>query len=100
MAKIIYGVAGEGFGHSSRSHLIGRHLLTLCALEHPPEERFARLNAQMATRCHGAGAAAYLILNFFRVSTDLTRLCRSATASSRGHPRNSSSWIWQAAEAL
>ncbi|HUT29120.1 MAG TPA: MJ1255/VC2487 family glycosyltransferase [Sedimentisphaerales bacterium] len=27
MAKIIYGVAGEGFGHSSRSHLIGRRLL-------------------------------------------------------------------------
>lgn len=27
MAKIIYGVAGEGFGHSSRSHLIGQRLL-------------------------------------------------------------------------
>jgi uncharacterized protein (TIGR00661 family) len=27
MAKIVYGVAGEGFGHSSRSHLIGQHLL-------------------------------------------------------------------------
>jgi uncharacterized protein (TIGR00661 family) len=27
MAKIIYGVAGEGFGHSSRSHLIGQSLL-------------------------------------------------------------------------
>ena len=27
MAKIIYGVAGEGFGHSSRSHLIGRRLI-------------------------------------------------------------------------
>jgi UDP:flavonoid glycosyltransferase YjiC (YdhE family) len=27
MAKIIYGVAGEGFGHSSRSHVIGRHLI-------------------------------------------------------------------------
>lgn len=27
MAKILYGVAGQGFGHSSRSHLIGRHLL-------------------------------------------------------------------------
>ena len=27
MARIIYGVAGEGFGHSSRSHLIGQRLL-------------------------------------------------------------------------
>ena len=27
MAKIIYGVAGEGFGHSSRTHLIGQHLI-------------------------------------------------------------------------
>lgn len=27
MANIIYGVAGEGFGHSSRSHLIGRRLI-------------------------------------------------------------------------
>lgn len=27
MARIIYGVAGEGFGHSSRSHLIGQHLI-------------------------------------------------------------------------
>lgn len=27
MARIIYGVAGQGFGHSSRSHLIGKHLI-------------------------------------------------------------------------
>ncbi len=27
MARIIYGVAGEGFGHSSRSHLIGQRFL-------------------------------------------------------------------------
>jgi uncharacterized protein (TIGR00661 family) len=27
MARIIYGVAGEGFGHSSRSHAIGQHLI-------------------------------------------------------------------------
>ncbi len=27
MAKIVYGVAGEGFGHSSRAHLIGQRLL-------------------------------------------------------------------------
>jgi uncharacterized protein (TIGR00661 family) len=27
MARIIYGVAGEGFGHSSRAHLIGQHLI-------------------------------------------------------------------------
>lgn len=27
MAKIVHGVTGEAFGHSSRSHLIGQHLL-------------------------------------------------------------------------
>jgi len=27
MAKIIYAVAGEGFGHSSRSHLVGQRLI-------------------------------------------------------------------------
>lgn len=27
MAKILYGVAGEGFGHSSRSELTGQHLI-------------------------------------------------------------------------
>ena len=27
MAGIIYAVAGEGFGHSSRSHLIGQRLI-------------------------------------------------------------------------
>ena len=27
MARIIYGVAGEGFGHSSRSHLIGQRFI-------------------------------------------------------------------------
>lgn len=27
MARIIYGVAGQGFGHSSRSHLIGQYLI-------------------------------------------------------------------------
>jgi uncharacterized protein (TIGR00661 family) len=27
MARILYGVAGEGFGHSSRSHLIGQYLI-------------------------------------------------------------------------
>jgi len=27
MARIVYGVAGEGFGHSSRSHLIGKRLI-------------------------------------------------------------------------
>ena len=27
MARILYGVAGEGFGHCSRAHLIGRYLL-------------------------------------------------------------------------
>lgn len=27
MARILYGVADEGFGHSSRSHVIGQHLI-------------------------------------------------------------------------
>ncbi len=27
MAKIIYAVAGEGFGHASRAHLIGQRFL-------------------------------------------------------------------------
>jgi uncharacterized protein (TIGR00661 family) len=27
MARIIYGVAGEGFGHSSRAHIIGKRLI-------------------------------------------------------------------------
>ncbi len=172
MARILYGVAGEGFGHSSRSHLIGQHLvdaghevvflasrkslaylrnhfganvhevfglclvcqnrnlsplrtvttnlaqfldrrsvnrelyskviepfnpdvvisdfepfsalwawrhgvpsvsinhqdlLTMCELEHPPGQRLAKLGAQLVTRCHHFGAAAYIILNFFRV---------------------------------
>jgi uncharacterized protein (TIGR00661 family) len=171
MAKIIYGVAGEGFGHSSRTHLIGQHLieaghevlfatsgkslsylrkhfgeqvkeigglclvckdgrlvpsktvatnlsrflanrrtnldlyrttfepfqpdlvisdfepfsawwawrnavplvgidnqhvLTTCELEHPPGQRLSRFNAEIVTRCHCVGAAAYIILSFFR----------------------------------
>lgn len=171
MARIIYGVAGEGFGHSSRSHLIGQHLidaghdvlfitsgralsylkthfgsrvkevfglrliyqdrtlsvtrtvttnlcrffesrqanralyrdvlepfepdlvlsdfepfsawwawrsgvpfvsidhehlLSLCKLDHPPGHRFPRVNAEVVTRCHYIGAAAYIVLNFFR----------------------------------
>jgi uncharacterized protein (TIGR00661 family) len=171
MARIIYGVAGEGFGHSSRSHLIGQHLidaghdvlfvasrkslrylrkhfadsvkeifglclvyenrnlspfrtvttnlsrflkgrttnaelfsrvlepfepdlvisdfepfsawwawgqhvpfvsinhqhmLTHCDIDHDPGEWLSRLNAHVVTRCHYFGAAAYVILNFFR----------------------------------
>jgi uncharacterized protein (TIGR00661 family) len=27
MARILYGVAGEGFGHSTRAHIIGQHLI-------------------------------------------------------------------------
>ena len=27
MAKVVYGVSGEGSGHSSRAKLVGRHLL-------------------------------------------------------------------------
>jgi uncharacterized protein (TIGR00661 family) len=172
MARIIYGVAGEGFGHSSRSHLIGQrlidaghdvmfvgsrkslvylkeyfgervkeifgllfayedgrvdksetlrqnlmnlpngnklndelfkehfepfdpdlvisdfepfsawwawrkgvpfisidheHLLTLCDLEHPDKEWFARLTSGVVTACYYVGAVGYVILNFFRV---------------------------------
>jgi uncharacterized protein (TIGR00661 family) len=171
MAKIVYGVAGEGFGHSSRSHLIGQHLIdaghdvlfvasrkslgylrthfgdnvkeifglslvyedrnlspfrtvtanvsrflrdprtnselysqvlepfdpdlvisdfepfsawwawrehlpfvsinhqhvvTLCDIEHEPAEWLPRLHAHVVTRCHYFGAAAYVMLNFFR----------------------------------
>jgi len=39
MAKIVYGVAGEGFGHSSRAHLIGQKLL-----DQGHEVRFAGYN--------------------------------------------------------
>ncbi len=171
MAKIIYGVAGEGFGHSSRSHLIGQrlldaghdvmfvgskkslvylkqyfgervkeifglgfayedgrvdksetikmnlmnlpegnrlndelfkqyfepfdpelvvsdfepfsawwawrkgvpfisidheHMLTLCELEHPQKNWFSRLTSSIVTKCHYVGAAAYIVINFFR----------------------------------
>jgi uncharacterized protein (TIGR00661 family) len=171
MARIIYGVAGEGFGHSSRSHLIGQrfldaghdvmfvgsqksllylkqcfgervkeifglsfafegqridksetlkrnllklpeanrqndelfkqhfepfkpelvisdfepfsawwawrknvpfisidheHVLTLCKLEHPSRNWFSRITASVVTECHYVGAAAYIIVNFFK----------------------------------
>jgi len=171
MARIIYGVAGEGFGHSSRSHLVGQrlidaghdvmfvgsqksllylkqyfgervkeifglsfafesgridksetlkrnlmrlpegnrqndelfkqhfepfepelmisdfepfsawwawrngvpfisidheHVLTLCKLEHQAKNWFSRLTASVVTECHYVGAAAYIIINFFK----------------------------------
>lgn len=171
MARIIYGVAGEGFGHSSRSHLIGQrfldaghdvmfvgsrkslvylkqyfgprvkeifglsfafedgridrletikrnllnlpeghkqneeayknyfepfdpelvisdfepfsawwawrknvpfisidneHTLTLCKLEHLAKNWFSRITAKVVTQCHYVGAAAYIIINFFK----------------------------------
>jgi uncharacterized protein (TIGR00661 family) len=44
-----------------------QHLLTMCNLEHPSGHWLARLNAHVVTRCHYFGAAAYIILNFFRV---------------------------------
>jgi uncharacterized protein (TIGR00661 family) len=43
-----------------------QHLLTMCKLEHEPSEWLSRLNAHVVTRCHYVGAAAYIILNFFR----------------------------------
>ena len=33
MARIIYAVAGEGFGHSSRSHLTGQRLIDTCYIQ-------------------------------------------------------------------
>jgi uncharacterized protein (TIGR00661 family) len=43
-----------------------QNLLTMCELEHPSGQRLARINAQLVTRCHDVGAAAHIILNFFR----------------------------------
>jgi uncharacterized protein (TIGR00661 family) len=53
-----------------------QHLLTLCDLDHKPGEWLSRLNAYVVTRCHYFGAAAYVILNFFRaeVNSDLAVL--------------------------
>jgi uncharacterized protein (TIGR00661 family) len=42
-----------------------QHALTLCELEHPPGQWFARLNAHVVTHCHGWSAAGYILLNFF-----------------------------------
>mgnify|MGYP000968221544 CR=1 FL=1 len=42
-----------------------QHLLTMCELEHPPGIRLSKLSANITTRCHYFGAAAYLIVNFF-----------------------------------
>ncbi len=43
-----------------------QHLLSLCALRHEAGHLLPRLHAQAVTRCHYIGAAAYIILNFFR----------------------------------
>lgn len=43
-----------------------QHLLTMCRLQHESSEWLSRLNASAVTRCHYVGAAAYIILNFFR----------------------------------
>lgn len=43
-----------------------QHLLTMCEVEHPLGERSSRLSAEITTRCHYLGAAAYLIVNFFQ----------------------------------
>jgi uncharacterized protein (TIGR00661 family) len=46
--------------------LDNQHLLTMCELEHPPGQRLSRFNAEIVTRCHYIGAAAYIVLSFFR----------------------------------
>ena len=43
-----------------------QHLLTMCGLQHVPGHWLARFNANVVTRCHYVGAAAYIILNFFQ----------------------------------
>ncbi|MCX5637300.1 MAG: hypothetical protein NTX52_06360 [Planctomycetota bacterium] len=43
------------------------HILTICKLEHQAKDWFSRLTASVVTRCHYVGAAAYVIINFFRV---------------------------------
>ncbi len=43
-----------------------QHLLSLCEIRHEPAHRLARFNAEIVTRCHYIGGAAYIILNFFR----------------------------------
>jgi uncharacterized protein (TIGR00661 family) len=42
------------------------HTLTLCKLEHQRKNWFSRLTASVVVRCHYVGAAAYVIMNFFR----------------------------------
>jgi uncharacterized protein (TIGR00661 family) len=53
-----------------------QHLLTLCDLEHKPGEWLSRINAYVVTRFHYFGAAAYIVLNFFKaqVNSDLAVL--------------------------
>jgi len=43
------------------------HLLTLCKLEHRARYWFSRMTAGIVTRGHYIGAAAYIIVNFFKV---------------------------------
>lgn len=42
------------------------HVLTLCKLEHQAKKWFSRLTASVVVRCHYVGAAAYVIMNFFK----------------------------------
>ncbi len=42
------------------------HMLTLCKLEHPTRNWFARLTAGVITECHYVGAVAYLVISFFK----------------------------------
>lgn len=42
------------------------HVLTLCKLERPAKKRFSRLTAGVVVRCHYVGAAAYVIMSFFK----------------------------------
>ena len=42
------------------------HMLTLCKLDHPVKNWFSRLTASVVTECHYVGAAAYIVINFFK----------------------------------
>lgn len=54
-----------------------QHMLTHCRLEHPRNNRMARLNAYVVTRCYYGWATSYIIINFFRAPA---KACSAVTA--------------------
>ena len=76
MAKILYGVAGEGFGHSSRSELIGKRLVEAGILERTfsGKRGYSRLSHLCRCICH---------LKLFP-DADKKQTCN---ADATGHPR-------------